>query len=101
MNDSRGVIAKEITEQSERFALGGGRYNYRLDALQDEREGVALFTRSDLGQGEGHRQGQGVRRLHLLQPHGSGLRHSGAHQGDRREGPGYQAVPSLQTLPPR
>ncbi|GIX67878.1 hypothetical protein CEXT_154621 [Caerostris extrusa] len=27
-------------------------------------------------------------------------RHSGANRGDRREGPGYQVVRSLQTLPP-
>ncbi|GIX77700.1 toll-like receptor Tollo [Caerostris extrusa] len=80
--------------------LGDGRWKNRLDAIQDKREGVALLTRNDLGQGEGHRQGQGVRRLHLLQPQRSRLRHSGTNQDDRREGPGYPVVPSLQTLPP-
>ncbi|GIY08368.1 uncharacterized protein CEXT_252361 [Caerostris extrusa] len=83
-----------------KFVVGGGRRNNRLDTIQDEREGVALLTRSDLGQGEGHRQGQGVRRIHLLQLQRSRPRHSGANRGGRREGPGYQVVPSLQTLPP-
>ncbi|GIY69479.1 hypothetical protein CEXT_351331 [Caerostris extrusa] len=69
-----------------RFSLGGGRSKNRLDTVPDEREGVVVLTRSDLGQGEGHRQGHGVRRLHLLQLQRSRSRHSGANRGDRREG---------------
>ncbi|GIY58690.1 hypothetical protein CEXT_771541 [Caerostris extrusa] len=102
--------------QFRKFALGGGRCNYCLDALQDEREGVALLTRSDLGQGEGHRQGQEFDAFISFSPwikdfailelikvkvlyEIPGLS-SFFFCRDRRKGPGYQVVPSLQTLPP-
>ncbi|GIY98335.1 hypothetical protein CEXT_171101 [Caerostris extrusa] len=50
------------------LSLNGGRWKNRLDEVRDAREGVALLPRGDLGEREGHRPGQGVRRLHLLQP---------------------------------
>ncbi|GIY28634.1 hypothetical protein CEXT_310871 [Caerostris extrusa] len=35
-----------------------------------------------------------------IQPQRSRRRHSGVNRGDRREGAGYQVVPSVQALPP-
>ncbi|GIY20526.1 hypothetical protein CEXT_312031 [Caerostris extrusa] len=104
--------------QFQKFFLGGGRRNNRLDAVQDEREGVVLLTRTDLDQGEGHRQGQGSSTpsspsaskdqdlviQELIEgeffARSSQLRYERFEDSDRREGPGYQVVRSLQTLPP-
>ncbi|GIX95171.1 protein toll [Caerostris extrusa] len=113
----QGVTAKEIREQSERFAVGGGRWNNRLDAVQDECEGVALLTRSDLSQGKDidrdkefdafisfSYKDQDLVIQELIEgecfARSSQLRYDRFEDSDRRKGPGYQAVPSLQTLPP-
>ncbi|GIZ05154.1 protein toll [Caerostris extrusa] len=111
-----------------KFGVGGGRRNNRLDAVEGESEGVALLIRSDLDQGEGHRQGQGGEKdidrdkkfdafisfsykdqdlviQELIEgeffARHSQLRYDRYEDSDRRERPGYQVVPSLQTLPPR